>query len=399
MKNIPEFSVSEITNLTKNILEENFSLIRVKGEISKVKEFKGHYYFSLKDENFVLNSVCWSRNVDFLNIKPEEGMEVFAQGKLTTYAKGSISNYQLQVEQIDIHGEGALLKIFELRKKKLKEEGLFDEKFKKKLPFLPSRIGIITSPTGSVIMDIIDRIKKRFPTTLEIFPISVQGAKSANEIISGVDFFNKSSKVDLIIIARGGGGPEDFIPFNEETVVRSVFNSTVPVISAIGHETDFTLLDFVADVRAATPTAAAEIAVPEKKNLERQLFEVLRSLKFSMEIIFKNFNENLNSLAKYLNVQTLKNLVKHNNNLVLSNSKNLNYFIKNYFKQKKIEVFNYLFRLENLSIEKVLKRGFAIIKDSKEKNIMNVKKIKIDQLIDIEFHDGAIIAKTIKKHE
>jgi exodeoxyribonuclease VII large subunit len=399
MKNIPEFSVSEITNLTKNILEENFSLIRVRGEISKVKEFKGHYYFSLKDENFVLNSVCWSRNVDFLNIKPEEGMEIFAQGKLTTYAKGSISNYQLQVEQIDIHGEGALLKIFELRKKKLKEEGLFDEKFKKKLPFLPSRIGIITSPTGSVIMDIIDRIKKRFPTTLEIFPISVQGAKSANEIISGVDFFNKSSKVDLIIIARGGGGPEDFIPFNEETVVRSVFNSTVPVISAIGHETDFTLLDFVADVRAATPTAAAEIAVPEKKNLERQVLEVFRSLKFSMELIFKNFNENLNSLAKYLNVQTLKNLVKHNNNLFLSISKNLNYFIKNYFKQKKTEVFNYLSRLENLSIEKVLKRGFSIIKDSKEKKIMDLKKIKIDQLIDVEFHDGAIIAKTIKKYE
>ncbi len=399
MKNIPEFSVSEITNLTKNILEENFSLIRVRGEISKVKEFKGHYYFSLKDENFVLNSVCWSRNVDFLNIKPEEGIEVFAQGKLTTYAKGSISNYQLQVEQIDIHGEGALLKIFELRKKKLKEEGLFDEKFKKKLPYLPSKIGIITSPTGSVIMDIIDRIKKRFPTTLEIFPISVQGTKSANEIISGVDFFNKSSKVDLIIIARGGGGPEDFLPFNEEKVVRSVFSSKVPIISAIGHETDYTLLDFVADIRAATPTAAAEIAVPEKKNLERQVLEVFRSLKFSMELIFKNFNENLNALAKYLNIQTLKNLVKHNNNLVLSNSKNLNYFIKNYFKQKKAEVFNYLSRLENLSIEKVLKRGFAIIKDSKEKKIMNLKKIKADQLIDVEFHNGVVTAKTMKKYE
>jgi len=399
MKNIPEFSVSEITNLTKNILEENFSLIRVKGEISKVKEFKGHYYFSLKDENFVLNSVCWSRNVDFLNIKPEEGIEVFAQGKLTTYAKGSISNYQLQVEQIDIHGEGALLKIFELRKKKLKEEGLFDEKFKKKLPFLPSKIGIITSPTGSVIMDIIDRIKKRFPIALEIFPISVQGAKSANEIISGVDFFNKNSKVDLIIIARGGGGPEDFLPFNEETVVRSVFNSKVPIISAIGHETDFTLLDFVADVRAATPTAAAEIAVPEKKNLERQIIEAFRSLKFSMELVFKNFNVNLNSLTKYLNIQTLKNLVKYNNNLVVSNSKNLNYFIRNYFKQKKMEILNYLLRLENLSIEKVLKRGFAIIKDSKEKKIMNLKKIKTAQLIDVEFHGGVVIAKTIKKYE
>ena len=177
MQNIPEFSVSEITNLTKNILEDNFGLIRVKGEISKVKDFKGHYYFSLKDENFVLNSVCWSRNVPFLNMKPEEGMEVFAQGKLTTYAKGSISNYQLQVDQIDAQGEGALLKIFEQRKKKLKEEGLFDDKHKKKLPFLPKKIGVITSPTGAVIMDIVDRIKNRFSTHLELFPISVQGAQ------------------------------------------------------------------------------------------------------------------------------------------------------------------------------------------------------------------------------
>ncbi len=397
MQNIPEFSVSEITNLTKSILEENFGLIRVRGEISKVKDFKGHYYFSLKDENFVLNAVCWARNVELLNIKPEEGMEVFAQGKITTYAKGSISNYQLQVDQIDIHGEGALLKIFEKRKKKLKEEGLFDEKHKQPLPFLPDKIGIVTSPTGSVIMDIIDRVKKRFPTNLEIFPITVQGTRSAQEIISGIEFFNLKSKVDLIIIARGGGGAEDFLPFNDEEVVRTVFRSKVPIISAIGHETDFTLLDFVADVRAATPTAAAEIAVPEIKNLNRQIIELFKNLKFTIELVFNKANEELNNISKYLNTNSLKNFIKQNNSNLISLSKSLNYFVKSGLKEKHTKVENYFMRIDNLSIQKVLKRGFAIIKDTKEKKLMKLKNLNKDHLIDIEFYDGVMLAKTIKK--
>ncbi len=397
MQNIPEFSVSEITNLTKSILEENFGLIRVRGEISKVKDFKGHYYFSLKDENFVLNAVCWARNVELLNIKPEEGMEVFAQGKITTYAKGSISNYQLQVDQIDIHGEGALLKIFEKRKKKLKEEGLFDEKHKQPLPFLPDKIGIVTSPTGSVIMDIIDRVKKRFPTNLEMFPITVQGTRSAQEIISGIEFFNLKSKVDLIIIARGGGGAEDFLPFNDEEVVRTVFCSKVPIISAIGHETDFTLLDFVADVRAATPTAAAEMAVPEIKNLNRQIIELFKNLKFTIELVFNKANEELNNISKYLNTNSLKNFIKQNNNNLISLSKSLNYFVKSSLKEKNTKVENCFMRIDNLSIQKVLKRGFAIIKDTKEKKIMKLKNLNKDHLIDIEFYDGIMLAKTIKK--
>lgn len=397
MQNIPEFSVSEITSLTKSILEENFGLIRVRGEISKVKDFKGHYYFSLKDENFVLNAVCWARNVELLNIKPEEGMEVFAQGKITTYAKGSISNYQLQVDQIDIHGEGALLKIFEKRKKKLKEEGLFDEKHKQSLPFLPDKIGIVTSPTGSVIMDIIDRVKKRFPTKLEIFPITVQGTRSAQEIISGIEFFNLKSKVDLIIIARGGGGAEDFLPFNDEEVIRTVFRSKVPIISAIGHETDFTLLDFVADVRAATPTAAAEIALPEIKNLNRQIIELFKNLKFTIELVLNKANEELNNISKYLNTNSLKNFIKQNNSNLISLSKSLNYFVKSNLKEKNTKVENYFMRIDNLSIQKVLKRGFAIIKDTKEKKLMKFKNLNKDHLIDIEFYDGIILAKTIKK--
>ena len=399
MQNIPEFSVSEITNLTKKILEENFTLIRVRGEISKVKEFNKHLYFSIKDQNYVLNSVCWSRNVDFLNIKPEEGMEVCAQGKLTTYAKGSISNYQLQVEQIDIQGEGALLKIFELRKKKLMEEGLFDTKFKKKLPFLPTKIGIITSSTGAVIMDIIDRVKKRFPMHLELYPVSVQGLKSANEIVLGLNYFNQYTKVDLVIIARGGGGVEDFMPFNDENLVRAVFKSKIPVVSAIGHETDFTLLDFVADVRAATPTAAAEIAVPDINNLRKEIKEIFKNLKFTIEIIFKDANEKMRDLTKFLNIASLKNFIKNSNNSVSIVTKNLNFFLKNQLKQKKLEVVNFSIRLENLSVKKVLKRGFAIIKDVKSKGVLKYKTLKTNQLIDIEFHNGNVAAKTIKSHE
>ena len=399
MQNIPEFSVSEITNLTKKILEENFTLIRVRGEISKVKEFNKHLYFSIKDQNYVLNSVCWSRNVDFLNIKPEEGMEVCAQGKLTTYAKGSISNYQLQVEQIDIQGEGALLKIFELRKKKLMEEGLFDTKFKKKLPFLPTKIGIITSSAGAVIMDIIDRVKKRFPMHLELYPVSVQGLKSANEIVLGLNYFNQYAKVDLVIIARGGGGVEDFMPFNDENLVRAVFKSKIPVVSAIGHETDFTLLDFVADVRAATPTAAAEIAVPDINNLRKEIKEIFKNLKFTIEIIFKDANEKMRDLTKFLNIASLKNFIKNSNNSVSIVTKNLNFFLKNQLKQKKLEVVNFSIRLENLSVKKVLKRGFAIIKDVKSKSILKYKILKTNQLIDIEFHNGNVAAKTIKSHE
>ena len=399
MQNIPEFSVSEITNLTKKILEENFTLIRVRGEISKVKEFNKHLYFSIKDQNYVLNSVCWSRNVDFLNIKPEEGMEVCAQGKLTTYAKGSISNYQLQVEQIDIQGEGALLKIFELRKKKLMEEGLFDTKFKKKLPFLPTKIGIITSSTGAVIMDIIDRVKKRFPMHLELYPVLVQGLKSANEIVLGLNYFNQYTKVDLVIIARGGGGVEDFMPFNDENLVRAVFKSKIPVVSAIGHETDFTLLDFVADVRAATPTAAAEIAVPDINNLRKEIKEIFKNLKFTIEIIFKDANEKMRDLTKFLNIASLKNFIKNSNNSVSIVTKNLNFFLKNQLKQKKLEVVNFSIRLENLSVKKVLKRGFAIIKDVKSKSILKYKILKTNQLIDIEFHNGNVAAKTIKSHE
>ena len=303
MKNIPEFSVSEITSLTKNILEENFERIRVRGEVSKIKESKGHLYFSLKDENFLLNAICWSSSVPFLQIFPEEGMEVVAEGKITTYAKSSISSYQIKVDQIELQGEGAILKLIEQRKKKLQAEGYFNEEHKKPIPFIPDKIGIITSPTGAVIMDIINRVKHRYPTHLLIYPISVQGNKSAGEIVEGINFFNKNIEVNTIIIARGGGGAEDLLSFNDESVVKAAFSSKIPIISAIGHETDFTLLDFVADYRASTPTAAAEKAVPEKSNLIEKIRGLKKQLISNFSLLLQEKDKSIYQLVKFLDIK------------------------------------------------------------------------------------------------
>ena len=393
MKNIPEFSVSEITSLTKNILEENFDRVRIRGEVSKIKENKGHLYFSLKDENFVLNAICWSSAVPLLQVFPEEGMEVVAEGKITTYAKSSISSYQIKVDQIELQGEGALLKLIEQRKKKLQAEGYFNEEHKKLIPFIPNKIGIITSPTGAVIMDIINRVQDRYPTHLLIYPISVQGNKSAGEIIQGIEFFNKKINVDTIIIARGGGGAEDLLSFNDENVVKSAFASKIPIISAIGHETDFTLLDFVADYRASTPTAAAEKAVPEKNNLIAKIFALHKQLIYSFNLFLKEKDKNIYQLARSLNISNLKNLIEVKEDEIKNYNKSLNDLLKNKFKYFRLNLNNIFSRLNNLDTNKILKRGFSIIRDINNNVIYKKNHTHKNSDIIIELSDGKIKAK------
>ena len=393
MKNIPEFSVSEITSLTKNILEENFDRVRIRGEVSKIKENKGHLYFSLKDENFVLNAICWSSTVPLLQVFPEEGMEVVAEGKITTYAKSSISSYQIKVDQIELQGEGALLKLIEQRKKKLQAEGYFNEEHKKLIPFIPNKIGIITSPTGAVIMDIINRVQDRYPTHLLIYPISVQGNKSAGEIIQGIEFFNKKINVDTIIIARGGGGAEDLLSFNDENVVKSAFASKIPIISAVGHETDFTLLDFVADYRASTPTAAAEKAVPEKNNLIAKIFALHKQLIFSFNLFLKEKDKNIYQLARSLNISNLKNLIEVKKDEIKNYNKSLNDLLKNKFKYFRLNLNNIFSRLNNLDTNKILKRGFSIIRDINNNVIYKKNHTHKNSDIIIELSDGKVKAK------
>ncbi len=390
MKNIPEFSVSEITELTRSILEEKFDRVRIKGEISKVKENKGHLYFSLKDEKYILNAICWSSNVNNLKILPEEGMEVFAEGKITTYAKGSISSYQINVDQIDLQGEGTLLKIIEERRKKLQKEGYFDISSKKNIKTFPDKIGIITSPSGAVIMDIINRIRERFPIKLLIYPVSVQGIKTAQEVIQGLNFFNTKIFVDTIIIARGGGGLEDLMPFNDEQLIKQVFKSKIPVISAIGHETDNTLLDFVADYRASTPTAAAEKAVPDQKAVFDKIFFFNKQLKSNFNLLFLDKKKILNQYSKSLDLKTLKNFIKDKNKYLANLNSNLFLNIKNNFKFCKLELKNKLSRLESLNLKNILKRGFTIIKDKNNKIVTRSVPLKKSSDISITFFDGEL---------
>tara|TARA_B100000212_G_C27380037_1_gene536594 strand:- start:1290 stop:2483 length:1194 start_codon:yes stop_codon:yes gene_type:complete len=391
MNNIPEFSVTEISNLTKNILEENFSLIRVKGEISSLKNFKGHLYFSIKDDTNILNAVCWASKVPSLQVQPEDGVEVIAEGKISSYSKGSISSYQLQISQIEIKGEGALLKLFEQRKKKLEAEGLFEESNKKKIPFLPRNIGVITSPTGAVIMDIIDRIQARFPTNIKIFPATVQGVNACGDIIEGLNFF-ENKKVDVVIVARGGGGIEDFIPFNEEKLVRRVYDYKIPLISAVGHETDFTLLDFVADLRAATPTAAAELVVPELKNLREKSNYLLDNLIQKIKFFINDHMKELKTMNSVLALNNIKKISENYSNSIQNLKRTIHLSMMSFIKLRKAELKVINSSLKNLNIENTLKRGFVLLKDTKGKFIKDSKKLEDNKLVDIQFYNELIKA-------
>ncbi|WP_375678705.1 MULTISPECIES: exodeoxyribonuclease VII large subunit [unclassified Bartonella] len=272
--NVAEFTVSEIAGALKRVVEEKFGYVRVRGEISGYRgtHASGHAYFALKDDKARLEAVIWRGVMEKLKFPPEEGMEVVAVGKLTTYP-GS-SKYQIVIEALEPTGVGALMTLLENRKKKFLEEGLFDEEKKKTLPYMPRILGVVTSPTGAVIRDIIHRISDRFPLHILVWPVRVQGETSGREVAVAVEGFNALGpgglipKPDLIIVARGGGSLEDLWGFNDEAVVRAIYESSLPVISAVGHETDWTLIDYVADWRAPTPTAAAERAVPVKLDLE-----------------------------------------------------------------------------------------------------------------------------------
>jgi len=270
--NAPVFSVSEISGHLQRVVEDSFSFVRVRGEISGFKRAaSGHLYFRLKDESAVLDAVCWRGTARKLSMDPEDGLEVICVGRLTTYP--GRSNYQIVVESMEVAGAGALLKLLEDRKKKLAAEGLFDATEKRALPYMPKVIGVVTSPTGAVIRDILHRLNDRFPVRVLVWPVLVQGDGAADQIVNAIAGFNRLKvggpipRPDLLIVARGGGSLEDLWAFNEENVVRAAAESAVPLISAVGHETDTTLIDYASDMRAPTPTAAAEMAVPVRAEL------------------------------------------------------------------------------------------------------------------------------------
>ncbi len=270
--NLQEYSVSDLAFAIKRSVENSFGRMRLRGEISSLSRPRsGHIYMDLKDADAVIAGVCWKTTAGRLKVTPEDGMEVIVTGKITTYPKSS--KYQIVIEALEMAGEGALLKLLEERKRRLGAEGLFNEDRKVDPPFLPEVIGVVTSPSGAVIRDILHRLADRFPRHVLIWPVKVQGEGAAEEVAAAIAGFNGLAKVgavprpDVLIVARGGGSVEDLWTFNEEFVVRAAAASTIPLISAIGHEPDFTLIDFASDLRAPTPTAAAEFAVPMRAEL------------------------------------------------------------------------------------------------------------------------------------
>tara|TARA_B100000965_G_scaffold403121_1_gene430538 strand:+ start:460 stop:1794 length:1335 start_codon:yes stop_codon:yes gene_type:complete len=437
--NIPEYFVSQFNKKFKTLIESEFDYVKIRGEISEIKTAtKGQIYLTIKDEESILSGVIWASKKKFLNYLPELGMDVILIGRITTWSKFK-TTYQIDIDNIEIAGEGALLKLIEERKKRLEKKGLFDKKYKKNIPFLPEKVGVITSPTGSVIYDIINRIKERFPTDIELWPVSVQGNESANEIIFAIEGFNNvdyKDKPEVIIIARGGGSVEDLMTFNDERLVLAIFKSSIPIISAIGHETDTTLVDYVSDLRASTPTAAAEKVVPVRtelidsikfkfekisikfdnileknksktKNLSKLLKSpdvIINSYKLKLSNLFDLFKKDFNSLvemkfsdlSKFVKQLRLpKEKIKYNK-IDLSNLiKNIDKSLKEIQYKKYNEFRNYSRLLETNSISSNLKKGYSILSKSK-KIIKNSTQIKTNDLIEAKFLENTAKIK-IKK--
>src|SRR6202790_3463012 len=272
------FTVSELTGKICDLLAKNFTDISVQGEVSNCREAQsGHIYFTLKDDRAQVRCVYFKQQQRGVKFRPEDGLQVTVRGSISVYEQRG--EYQIYVEKIELMGQGALQLAFEQRKKRLKAEGLFDPARKKPLPLLPSRIGIITSPKGAAVRDVVRILTRRFPDVhLTVYPVRVQGEGSAEEIVKALKFFNAKKIVDVLILARGGGSIEDLWSFNEEIVARAIFASEIPVISGVGHETDFTIADFVADVRASTPSAAAELVVQTRREFDKHIADLQETL-------------------------------------------------------------------------------------------------------------------------
>ena len=414
---LPELSVSEVSAAIKKCVETNFNKLRVRGEIFGGKRAdSGHWYLSLKDENAVLSAVIWKGVAMHLSFKPEDGLEVIATGKITTFA--GKSSYQLVIEELEIAGTGALLKLLEERKKQFAQEGLFDAAHKKPIPFLPQTIGVVTSASGAVIRDIIHRVRDRFPTPILLWPTPVQGEGAAEKIAAAIRGFNQFPlnnlpRPDVLIVARGGGSLEDLWPFNEECVIRAVYESEIPIISAVGHETDTMLIDYVSDKRAPTPTGAAEFAVPVKAELQMQIntlqsrmsngilrylaernnqLEALRRGIPNLTQILAEISQRFDDRVERLQI-SFKNLLDNKQSL-LERCRLNPYYIKNIFEKNQENLKNLSLRLDSVSIDSVLKRGFAWVRNEKQQTVYSVSQAKQANSLEIRFHDGQLTTGT-----
>lgn len=423
-----EFTVSRLSALIKRSLEMNFGHIKLTAEVSALKiHSSGHAYFSLKDEGAVIDAVCWRSTLQRLKHQLEDGGKITCFGKISSYQMQS--KYQFIVEKFEPAGVGNLLKLLEERKQKLAKEGLFDPSLKKSIPKFPKIIGVITSPTGAVIRDIIHRVKQRFPTRILLWPVLVQGNESAAQVkkaLDGMNSLSENNRPDVLIVARGGGSFEDLMPFNEENVVRAVFRSEIPVISAVGHETDTTLIDYAADLRAPTPTAAAELATPDRLQLLQDLEKNSFQLKFSAYGILKRSRLRLKAVGQ-LNVswflserrqridiaserleknlwnfidqkkirlaklQLLRPVLKHNLNEI---DERLNFAFMSILKNSRHRLNLAVSNLESCSYLSILRKGFVWAETPSHKPISSAEEAKNHPKFLLNFSDGPLTVYT-----
>lgn len=382
--------ISEANSYIKRILTNDPILynLRVKGEISNFKvHSSGNVYLSLKDEKSKLNCIIFRSNYD-KNLKLDNGVKIIASGYISVYERDGA--YQLYINEVEIEGMGNLYIEFNKLKEKLKKEGLFDTRYKKEIPKMPKSIGVVTSPTGAVIRDIINVVKRRYPKVhIKLFPVNVQGDKSAEDICSGIEFFNNMKNVDTIIVGRGGGSLEELWSFNEEIVAREIFKSEIPIISAVGHETDFTICDFVSDMRAPTPSAAAEIATPDLSDIYFKLSNIKHRMDRSLNNQIILDNEKLYNTLDKINNYMKSYIIKDKNIQLDQIYDKINFRLEQNLQSTKEQLSKKGAILHNLSPLATLSRGYSIVEKDGEV-INSIESISINEEIKVTLEDGSL---------
>lgn len=394
-------TVSRLNAYIKTVLgnDEHLSNILVRGEISNFKHHQsGHFYFTLKDKSSALSCIMFSSRTSSLDFRPEDGMEVVVSGYVSVYERSG--RYQLYASSMLPEGEGELYRKFELLKKQLSAEGLFDESNKKPLPMIPEKIGVITSKTGSVIKDIINVLDRRFPGyNLELYPSHVQGKGAEKEIAQGVHYFNKQGEVGVIIIARGGGSIEDLWPFNEELLARAIYSSKIPVISAVGHETDYTIADFVSDRRAPTPSAAAEIVVPELSSLKDAISSNSQRLINAIRVILAGYQVKVDALAKRPVIMRPEEIFNVSEIVIDGLNERMEIAVSRILERKKAAFSELTAKAELLSPVATLVRGYSVLKNAKGHVITSVGDVETGEKFTALVKDGYIECESIGKEK
>ena len=392
-------TVSQLNEYIKHILERDprLSDVYVKGEISNFKNHygTGHYYFTLKDETGMLRAVMFRASAQKMPFIPEDGMKVIAHGRISSFVRDG--QYQIYCDSMEPDGVGSLYIAFEQLKRKLESEGLFDASRKRALPKIPSRVGIITSPTGAAVRDMINVCGRRFPfATLVLYPSLVQGPDAPPQLIAGMRYFNEKADVDVIIIGRGGGAIEDLWAFNNEELAREIAVSAIPVISAVGHETDFTICDFVADKRAPTPSAAAELAVPDTMELKRKIGNIITRESGVLRTILARYRERLTTFENARALTTPKALIDDKKMLVAMLSERLERNEEYLLTNKRAQLKNAASTLSVLNPLSILARGYSAVYASDGTLLKSIKQLQAGEISNVHVGDGIVHAEVIE---